>query len=66
METEMEWNSENKEDSIITSDELEEALRLTKNGKSPGEENINSELYKYTPKEFKQRLLKFLNDIYNT
>jgi hypothetical protein len=45
---------------------LEEALKLTKNGKSPGEENINSELYKYTPKEFKQRLLKFLNDIYNT
>jgi hypothetical protein len=37
---------------------------LTKNGKSPGEDNINSELCKYAPKEFEQRLLKFLNNIY--
>jgi len=35
-----------------------------KNGKSPGEENINSELYKYIPEEFKLRLLKFLNNIH--
>jgi hypothetical protein len=36
-ETKAEWNSENKEDSIITSDELREALKLAKNRKSPGE-----------------------------
>jgi hypothetical protein len=63
-EMKAEWNSENKENSIIMSDELEEALKLTKNGKSPGEDNINSELYKYAPKDFKQRLLKFLNNMY--
>jgi hypothetical protein len=41
-------------------------LKLTKNCKSPGEDNINSELYKYAPEEFKfkLRLLKFLNNIY--
>jgi hypothetical protein len=39
-------------------------LKLTKNGKSSGEDNINSELYKYAPEEFKLRLLKFLNNIY--
>jgi hypothetical protein len=64
-ETKAEWNYENKEDSIITSDELEAALKLTKDGKSSGEDNINSELYKHAPKEFKQRLLKFLNNIYS-
>jgi hypothetical protein len=64
-ETKAEWNSENKENSIITSDELEEALKLTTSRKSPGEGNINSELYKYKPQEFKQRLLQFLNNIYS-
>jgi hypothetical protein len=64
-ETKTEWNSKNKEDSIITSDELKEGLKLTKNGKSPGEDNINSELHKYAPKQFKHRLLKFLNSIYS-
>jgi hypothetical protein len=39
-------------------------LKLTKNGKTPGQDNINSELYKYAPEEFKLRLLKFLNNIY--
>ena len=48
----------------ITQEELDTVLKLLKNGKSPGEDNINSELYKYAPKEFKQRLLKFLNEIY--
>jgi hypothetical protein len=38
---------------------------LTKNGKSPGEDIINSELYTYAPKAFKQRLLKLLNNIYS-
>jgi hypothetical protein len=61
---ELVWNSNNHIDTSITLDELEKALKLTKNGKSPGEDNINSELYKYTPEEFKLRLLKFLNNIY--
>jgi hypothetical protein len=39
-------------------------LKLTKNGKTPGQDNINSELYKYAPEEFKLRLLKLLNNIY--
>jgi hypothetical protein len=39
-------------------------LKLTKNGKTPGQDNINSELYKYAPEEFKLRLLRFLNYIY--
>ena len=38
--------------------------KLTKNGKTPGQYNINSELYKYAPEEFKLRLLQFLNNIY--
>jgi hypothetical protein len=36
---------------------------VTENVKNPGED-IDSELYKYTTKEFKQCLLKFLNNIY--
>jgi hypothetical protein len=48
----------------ITLDELEKALKLTTNGKSPREDNNNSELYKYAAEEFKLRLLKFLNEIY--
>ena len=39
-------------------------LKLTKNGKTPGQDDINSELYKYEPEEFKLRLPKFLNNIY--
>jgi hypothetical protein len=38
-------------------------LKLTKNGKCPGKDNINSELYKYAPEEFQVRLLQFLNNI---
>jgi len=45
-------------------DELEKVLKLTKNGKTPGQFNINSELYTYAPEEFKLRLLQFLNNIY--
>ena len=48
----------------ITFDELEKLLKLTKYGKAPGQDNINSELYKYAPVEFKLRLLQLLNIIY--
>ena len=39
-------------------------LKLTKICKIPGQDNINSELYKDAPEEFKLRLLQFLNNIY--
>jgi hypothetical protein len=58
------WNSDNHLDTLVTLDELEKVLKLTKNGKSPGEDNINSELCKYTLGELKLKLLKFLNNIY--
>jgi hypothetical protein len=35
-------------------------LKLKKeNGKTPGQDNINSELFKHAPEEFKLRLLQF-------
>jgi hypothetical protein len=42
---------------------IRRSIKVDRNGKSPGEDNINWELCKYEPKEFKQRLLKFLNKI---
>jgi len=48
----------------VTFDELEKLLKLTKNGKAPGQDNINSELCKYAPVEFKMRLPQFLNNTY--
>jgi hypothetical protein len=58
-----EWNFYNHTDSLVKSDESEKASKLTKNSTSPGEHNINSELYKYVPEEFKLRLQNFLNNI---
>jgi hypothetical protein len=43
---------------------IRKSVKINKNGKSPGEDNINSQLYKYAPEEFKLRLLKFLNNVY--
>jgi hypothetical protein len=63
-EPKLERKPGNHTENLITSDELAKALKLMKNGKCPGEDNMNSELYKYAPKEFKLRLLKFLNNIY--
>ena len=63
-ELQLEYNSANYLHASITVVELEKALKLTKNGKTPGQDNINSELYKYAPEEFKLRLLQFLNNIY--
>ena len=51
-------------DTLITSDESEKSLKLIKYGKNPGEDNINSEIYKYKPEEFKLRLPQFLNNIH--
>jgi hypothetical protein len=39
------WNTENVNDEIITTGQLKEAIK-TKNGKSPGEDNLNSDLLK--------------------
>jgi len=63
-ELQLEYNSTDYLHAFITLDKLEKVLKLTKNGKTPGQDNINSELYKYAPEEFKLRLLKFLNNIY--
>ena len=51
----LEYNLADYLHDLITLDELEKALKLTKNGKTPGQDNINSVLYKYAPEEFKLR-----------
>jgi hypothetical protein len=51
-------NTENVEDSIITMEKLKEALKI---GKSPGENNLNSELYKSAGYLFHQGLMVFNN-----
>ena len=45
-ESKLEWNSDNHIGPLITSDELEKALQLKKCCKSPGEDLVNSELYR--------------------
>jgi len=57
-------NLDNHLGTFITSNEVEKALKVTKNGKSVGEYNVKSELYKYTPEELKLRLLQFLGRVY--
>ena len=63
-ESQLEYNSANYWHAFTILDELEKVLKLTKNGKTQGQRNINSELYKYAPEEFKLRLLRFLNNIH--
>ena len=63
-ELQLEYISADYLHAFTTLDELEKVLKLTKNGKSPGQDNINSELYKYAPEEIKLMLLQFLNNIY--
>jgi len=53
----LDWNLSSHIDTLIKLPDFEKALKLTKSGKSPGEDNINSEL------EFRLRLLQFLNNI---
>jgi hypothetical protein len=55
---------EKKDEQGITKEDLQTALLKTKNGKSTGEDGINSELYKYAGDKFCSRLLKFFNNIY--
>ena len=43
-ELQLECNSADYLHAFITLDELEKVLKLTKNGKTPGQDNINSEL----------------------
>ena len=62
--SQLEYNSADYLHAFIILDELEKVLKLTKNGKTSGQDNINSELYKYAPEEFKLRLLQFLNNIH--
>jgi hypothetical protein len=68
------WNSHNYEnkkkgralnpldedEDMITLEELTETLQKTRNGKASGEDNLNSEMYKYASPEFKLKLLNFL------
>jgi hypothetical protein len=59
-ELQLEYNSTDYSHAFITLDELEKAFKLTKNGKTPAQDNINSELYKYAPEDFKLRLLQHI------
>jgi hypothetical protein len=43
---------------------LELALKKIKCGKSPGEDQINSEIYKYASSNFHNRLHQFFNMVY--
>jgi hypothetical protein len=63
-EPQLERNSADYLHAPITLEELEKVLKLTKNGTTPGQDNINSELYKCTTQEFKLRLIQFFNNIY--
>jgi len=62
-ELQLEYNSVDYSHAFVNLDELEKVLKLTKNGKTPAQGDINSELYTYAPEELKLRLLQFLNNI---
>jgi hypothetical protein len=53
---ETEWGTDNEDEQEITLEELELALKKIKCEKSPGEDQINSELYKYAGNSFHNRL----------
>lgn len=47
----------------IGREELEQALKKTKNAKAPEEDGLSAELYKYAITNLKKRLLKFFNSM---
>jgi hypothetical protein len=59
------WSSYTYDNDEIALNELEETIKNLKNEKSPGEDNVSSELYKYASVNFKLRLVNFLNNIYS-
>jgi negative regulator of genetic competence, sporulation and motility len=63
-ELQLEYNSADYLHASVTFEELENVLKFKKGGKTPGQDNINSELYKYAAEEFKLRLLHLLNNMY--
>jgi hypothetical protein len=54
----------NRIHALITTDESEKALKLIQNNTRPGEDNVNSELYKQDQEAGKERLPRFLNNIH--
>jgi hypothetical protein len=63
---ETERGTDNEDEQAITLEELELDLKKIKNGKSPGEDHINSELYKYAGRNFHNTLLQFFNMVYKS
>ena len=50
--SQLEYNSADYLHAFVNLDELEKVLKLTKNGKTSGQDNMNSHLYKYAQEEF--------------
>ena len=63
-ELQLDYTSTDYSHAFVTLDEIEKVLKLTKKKcRTPGQDNINSELYKNAAEEFKVWSLKFLKNI---
>ena len=58
-------DTDNLEEQSSTLVELKETMKKMKNNKTPGEDYLNIELFKYSTKLFLFRFLSFFNLIWN-